>query len=205
MKFLKAVLPMAALTIAQATNAATLQVSGGLLTGATGVQVTVGTTTTSYDVQFVEGSFNSLYPTGAFQALITGPQSLTGPQIAAMGAAATPFSQALMDEVFIGLYDSQPYNVYGCVGTALCNVVTPYAYSTLGTVYSTVAKNSASETFDSVDLIADANLNFNSATAAGAVWASWSQSSEVPVPAAAWLFASGLLGLAGMARRQAGA
>src|SRR3954464_4666147 len=77
-----------------------LQVDGGKLTGASGVNVNG----TLYDVQFVEGKCNDLF-SGCDQS---------SDFVFVTQAAADLASSALLNDLFTGIYGSDPTKILGC-------------------------------------------------------------------------------------------
>jgi len=172
-------------------HAATLTIDAGLLTGAE--RVNVGGT--FYDLSFVEGTFNDVFGT-------------TPDFDATSYSEAVAFSQALFDQVFVGIYDDQPALTYGCSGTtAGCQASTPYELFSSNLVRRSGAQNTLPQHSSSQGLMSSLLITTDdSSDIDSQVWADWSvsadQTSVVPVPAAVWLFGSGLIGLAGFARRK---
>lgn len=176
---------------ALAANSATLVTAGGQLMGATAVNVDG----TFYDVSFLEGSCNSLFSgctTHTFQT----------------STAAALASQALLDQVFIGVYDTTPSLTNGIENTVAA-VFTLYNTSAIGFTRMT-AWNGISEGQDVVldQTVAEWVLfknrdsgDSNFPASETTTWAVWAPSA-VPVPAAAWLFGSALLGLGALKRRK---
>ncbi len=166
-----------------------LQVNGsGILTGALGVQVGGSL----YNVQFVEGSCNSLFNS-------CNPTDFDFPSLALADAA----SSALLTQVFIdsvlGDFDSRPELTFGCslVLAMVCSASTPYA--AVGTNVSlSNARNLANTGLDVVThpvITADVD----SSTQLAAVFAVWS---PVPEPATITLLGAGLLALVFDRRRR---
>jgi hypothetical protein len=198
MKHLKLLLGIVLYISTHNVSAATLQVNlDGLLTGALNVDVSG----TLYDVEFIDDSFDNVF-------------GLTGAGIVASTLSqAQAFSNALLNQVLIdgiaGNFDTDQAATFGCGGFA-CQIYTPTTQSPWdGTATSNVpfyaAANFASEASDNaiggVLLRGQAN-GFQSNTFN--VWADWSLSpaSPVPLPAAFWLFASGIIGLLTVSRRK---
>lgn len=102
-------------------SSATLVVNGsGQLTGATGVTV-LGV---NYDVEFLDGTFNTVFNNGD---TLTGLPFLQGAQ-PAQAAGASAAAQALLDQVFIGTFDDNPSLTFGCSNPTRCIVAVPYAF-----------------------------------------------------------------------------
>lgn len=171
-------------------QAANLLVNGGQLTGATGVLVG----SLYYDVTFVDGTCSGLY-SGCNDS-----SDFTFTTI----ASAILAGNALLSDVFVdgtaGLFDSSPQLTAGCGNFFQCTIVTPFAPPEFVTVPGIWATNRA--------LVADPAVSYNTlvqsydtALSDAYVYAVWSPSA-VPLPAAAWLFGSAILGLVGVARRK---
>lgn len=100
----------------------TLQVTNGILTGATGIEVTVNNVTTLYDVTFQGGTCAGLF---------SGCDSSNDFVFKTEGEALAA-SQALLDQVFLdgafGAFDSAPDTTAGCSDFVLCMVLTPYDF-----------------------------------------------------------------------------
>ena len=120
------------------------QIDGtGKLTGATGVNVSG----TLYDVQFVEGKCNDLF-TGCDQ-----PSDFVFTTLAAADLAST----ALLNDVFVGFYDSDPTKTRGCSSSALCNAYTPYLKDS-----NDVLVSAAANSLSTIDAISHSSLVRNS-------------------------------------------
>ena len=166
-------------------QAATLNVIGGQLLGASGVDVGG----TIYDVEFVRGScidlFNGCNEDADF--------------VFNSGAHAALASQALLDQVLIdsalGLFDTQPTEVaaVGCPildGTGLfaCYRLTPFSQTPFTTdVHTSASLNYVNNMSDHVETGA-----VKSVFDTGVSWAVWT---PVPEPGTAVLMGLGLLGL----------
>ena len=180
-----ALVATASLVLSFSAHAATvLTNSGGLITGATGVDVGG----TSYDVAFLEGSCNSLFD-GCTDFTFT------------TGAGATAASDALFDLV---LTQTFPGILIPSSGVPAGAFVTPYSYgggavslSAVTLVPWSFSGGQTSAGFTTGDAIDPAA---SLVAAEGVVYASWTPSSVVPLPAAAWLFISAIAGLAGAKR-----
>jgi hypothetical protein len=164
--------------------AATLQTSGGTLTGATGVNVNG----VFYDVSFVDGSCNGLFA-GCINSAFTFQSS----------TSATAAAQALFDQVLLGAYDTTTLNTNGCNANTTCSILTPYSHTLPYDALTISVWNSPTDAIDQL-LTTSITPTLSTGLSSGTVFAVWTPS--VPVPGAVWLFGSGLIGLAGAARRR---
>jgi len=184
------------------TCSATLIVDNGALMGATGVDVNG----ILYDVSFVDGTciglFNSCNENTDFP--FTNPDDLNNDVL--LRAAM----QALLDQVFIdsqlGAFDSQPELMNGC-NISGCAIGTPLWVSGAGGLGMAVAFNWVQEK-DDVISFGGGGLNTDDTSLIpgfedSRVYAVWNQSAVVPVPAAIWLFVSGLAGLFAFGKKRA--
>ena len=179
---------VSSLFCAHLSLAATLDVVGGSLRGASGVDVAGA----FYDVEFVEGTCVALF--GGCDEASDFPFTDADSQLAA---------QALLDQVFLdgplGAFDTSPELTQGCSDSALCGAVVPYYSTTLSLVQIDVfALNSTSTgppddaVFHSVVFLDPSSLDTTSDPQL--VYARWS-ASAVPEPSASLLVALGWLGL----------
>jgi hypothetical protein len=170
-------------------HAAVLLVSGGELTGALGVNVGG----TLYDVQFVEGTCETLF-SGCDEA---------------SDFAFSPFSvelaaQALMDQVLLdtaqGSFDSASDLTFGCESNNGCLIYTPYAAPLAGLVVVEYALNSNFEFADGVGSFGNGS-SLDTTFEGFAVYARWLPAATVPEPGSLALFGLGLFGLAWRLRK----
>ncbi len=170
-------------------NAALLIVNGDQLVGATGVNVNGAL----YDVSFMDGSCFSLY-----NGCDDSTDSLFSGNDASLAA-----SKALLEQVFIGIYDDQPSLMIGCSNDR-CRVRTADRVVGAGgdLIGGNSVINSKKGAAQSDATIGGTFDRFEDTTTMNnrtmAVWTV----SAVPIPASVWLFGSGLIGLIGAARRK---
>lgn len=189
MKAIKTLLAVSVLAAAGAANAAVI--ATGSLTASsalTGISSYTGTGTISLD------------DSGTLTLNHSGISTVLGANTMSMD-----YSDILTGTIADGVFTATG-------GHTHLNSCTPVS----GTDYCSFASNPQENTFNSVtggplsiSLGASANFTGTYTSAAGATPVNYAISavvptavSEVPVPAAAWLFGSGLLGLAGTARRR---
>jgi len=142
---------------------------------------------TAYDVTFRDGVFQDIF-------------NLAEPFIFTTGNEASNASRALsiaMIDTPQGAFDSDPLLTFGCAGDN-CQIRTAYEFG-FGFVTAEWFRNAALDVDDE-----RGGLDFlptYDSTGNAVVFADW-RISTVPVPAAVWLFGSGLMGLVGVARRK---
>ena len=183
----KIVLAAVLALMAGGAQAATLNVVGGQLMGASGVLVDGNL----YDVQFLGGSCIDAY-SGCDEASDFTFQAFASAELA---------SQALLDQVFLdgvdGLFDSEPALTNGCSFPNSCGSSTPYATLHPVILFSVVAYQS----INAGDLVYDATYYNFLDHAPELTWAVWT-ATVVPEPSTALLLGLGLTGLAAKGRRR---
>jgi hypothetical protein len=162
-------------------SAATLNVVGGQLLGASGVDVGG----TLYTVEFLQDSCIALYDG------CDSPSDFTFPT----PGEALSASLALLDQVFIdgvsGNFDSVPSLTVGCENYARCNAFTPYRRDS--TLVSAAAASNVRPGFGNDSTFGESYPATNNGDLNDfAIYAVWSQ---VPEPNAALLIGIGLGGL----------
>jgi len=170
-------------------SAATLNVSGGQLLGASGVIVDGS----SYNVEFLDGTCIALY---------SGCDSI-GDFTFQTETAALLASQALLDQVFLddtGLFDTDPELTNGCESVGLCRAFVPYGIEAGDSVLTSFTYNYWADggRVDKVGLVSVVDAEDLSASTAS-VYAVWT---PVPEPGTAALMGLGLLGLSVRKRRE---
>jgi len=168
-------------------SAATLNVVGGRLLGASDVNVGGD----SYNVVFLDGTCIDLY-SGCDDVVEFTFQS---------ESAALLASQALLDQVFLDgadLFDSDPELTAGCESTLVCAPQTPYGLAA-ELVITIAAENWNDESMPDGVLAGSITKSTDLAEAAFDTYAVWTL---VPEPGTAVLMGLGLLGLSVRKRRE---
>ncbi len=165
-----------------AASAATLNVVGGQLLGASGVDVGGSL----YDVAFVDGTCIDLF---------SGCASFAFPTQASAQLAA----QALLDEVFVngvaGAFDDNPALTQGCSASTRCTALTPYGLqvaigaANFGALPDLVQNLSTSPVQDMTGVTRR-------------TWAVWSVATPIPEPGTALLLGLGLIALGSRRSRE---
>lgn len=158
------------------------------LRGAKGVNV-VGTL---YDAEFIDGSCIEIF-NGCDEA---SDFTFWEDQVAASAAA-----QALLDQVFVGIYDDTPGLTFGCSGeNNHCNAFIPYFFGNGDTVGITNARNWV---IGAADIVTEGGQlrSFDQSVTGQSVYAKFTVSA-VPLPAALPLFVSSLIAMFMFCRRQ---
>ena len=172
-------------------HAATLQIDGtGRLTGATGVDVGG----TLYDVVFLDGTCAGLFSGCDAPADFPFPTE----------AGALSAAQALLDQVFIGPFDTPPFptgNIFGCPNDGFCGALIPFGFGEFNQLLTAVAINDVVESSDGLSIFEGTPTDTGSDSLF--VYAVWTPSSSAAVPAPSTFVLLGAAGLAAwLARRK---
>ena len=162
------------------THAATLTWDGDQLTGVTGLEA-LGET---WNVSFIDGTYEAVY-------------ALSDPMFLGLSTDA----ETARDALTLVLSDntaliSSPTDIFSCVDSFICYISTPYLIQTSGTI------NNWGTTVVSTGGIGSEHVTTNPTTDYSTVTFTHWDVATVPVPAAVWLFGSGLFGLISIARRK---
>lgn len=172
-------------------------VEEGKLVGATGVMVNGA----EYTVSFVDGTCIAL-----FSGCDENSDFTFGTGGEALAATRALLSDVLRDIGVGSEYDTDPGLTRGCGDTVdRCLILTPFNVNEYGfkpaRSFASNARGELGEDdwdAETMDPAADTGSD------AARTWAVWAASppAQVPLPAAAWLFGSGLVGLLGVGRRR---
>ncbi len=167
-----------ALVLSTNVNAAVLTFDNGKVSGVTGIE-SLGST---WDVTFRDGSFSSLSP--LYDITMTNQND------------ADTASRDLLAFLETTIYAKTPDAYLGCTAISPCSISTVFETdgSVAKVVFAGIRNAENNNTIGTTNF--DVSDDFTFAT-----YASWSVST-VPIPAAIWLFGSGLIGLIGVAKRK---
>jgi hypothetical protein len=198
------------LTLILSTSAysATLVIEDGQLVGADGITFDGYTGS----VRFVDGSCADIF-NGCDEPSDLVFETLTSTENEARVLALSA-SSALLTQVFDAnpLYDLNIELTFGCeqttdVALVLCGILTPYSTDGITVLTANMTNRDDTNRRDTIGsrqgyFITDSTLPDASTRVDDLVYAAWTVT-PVPLPAAVWLFATGLLGLIGIARKKA--
>jgi hypothetical protein len=165
--------------LSASANAATLNVVGGQLVGAS--DVLVGGSL--YDVEFLDGTCIDLF---------TGCDELSDFTFG-NGTAADAASVALSEQVFLGGYI--PMEIQGCEDQTVCAIATNFNRVT---VYTHISQLFVEATESTLPGVASLRVTYDLATNPNRTFARWS---PIPEPGTASLLALGLIAM-GVRRRR---
>ncbi|HEU4821089.1 MAG TPA: PEPxxWA-CTERM sorting domain-containing protein [Qipengyuania sp.] len=179
------------LLFAGSAHAATLQITAGKLTGATGVLVDGA----SYDVTFADGTCIELFAGCDNEDFAF--QTLTGANAAA---------NALLDQVFLdgvsGSFDTNPISTAVCNLNFNCFFIVPFARLAGDGVDAVRAENWALELNDKT-LALQTTTTFDTRQSSLSNYAVFTRSIAAPVPEpSSWMLFIGAFGLVGGAMRR---
>lgn len=171
-------------------SAATLNIDGGgNLLGASGVDVGG----TIYDVEFLDGScvdnFNGCDAVSDFD--------FTTEADALLASAAL---MVIILDTVDGDFDSVPTLTNGCSFDSWCYIVTPYELVGVN-MEGAFFLNFSSANGGTDESGSPLRVEISNGNSSNVVYADWSVS-QVPVPAALWLFGTALIGLVGFGKRR---
>jgi len=176
----------------QANAASILVVDGGtgVLLGADNVSVGgLGL----FDVRFREGTCASVF---------NGCDSVTDFTFSNFSDAQDA-AEALLTDVFVGIFDTDPTLTFGCAEGTPCISWTPWGFNAGNTlVFRTYNSPIELAIFDTTEFGAQAPADDTTTFGLSVNWAVWTPPAAVPIPAALWLFGSGLGMLGWIMRRQ---
>ena len=151
----------------------------GAITGVTGLEVDGSI----WDMTLHDGSFDELFATMGTDALYSNLFSLSATFQLIQFTNSNPVSDASLFS--------------GCTFFYGCSLDTVYGYEPAGNAVFVHGDMVSLLSVDShTQIVVAPDVNYTNQT-----YATW-QMSSVPVPAAVWLFGSGLIGLIGFARRK---
>ena len=132
----------------QANAAVTYTVENGNLMSAQGINVGGSL----YDVEFLDGTFEDLFPVSELRPHAVGAGYYVFPEPFETYEDVQPFGQALLDQVFVDTasyaWDSDPTLVNGCENQFRCEMIIPISVSNLpsGSTGGVHVYNSATDT-----------------------------------------------------------
>lgn len=182
--------------------AATLNIVGGQLMGASDVEVGGAL----FDVSFMDGTC-----VGLFSGCDEVSDFAFSTESDAIAAAEALLDQIMQDGP-LGMFDNQPDLVNGIDDVNVGRIYTPYGFGLTGQLLLARTVNTVIETSDQAELVTSFNPLSDTFNSSQIAYSLWSPSAvvvvdpgpvaPVPLPAGGVLLLSGLLGIAGLRRRQ---
>jgi hypothetical protein len=190
---------LASVIYSSTSVAAVLDVQGGILFGASDVDVNG----TLYDVQFLDGTCIDLYDGCDANTDFPFTNLLDLNDGALLGAAMTALEEQVFLDSSSGAFDTSPELTNGCAAPGGCSVFTPLWVNTVAGSAGVFSLFNRDSTSNDVIGAGGGSRTHDTTGTDLQVYAVWSQTTAVPIPAAVWLFGSGLVGIVGVARRKA--
>jgi len=163
---------------------------GQILTGIDGINLLGGT----WNVQFIDGTANAIFGLAGINYDFNNESDAT--------AAATALRDVIDLPAFV-FWDENTFDIEG-IDANIADIITPYSFDTNSDSALIVTYRNGRDSFpipDTISLSAIAQTQDLTSSATG-VYAKWTNVSNVPVPAAAYLMGTALLGLLGFNRKR---
>lgn len=171
---IKCVLSIIILFISQQTHADTLVYANGKISGVDGLSLF----DSIYNAKFVDGLLNSVY--GSSPIFQNDADTITTTNV-------------LLNSLANLAPNVAPSDYLGCDNNNFCALITPFDQI----VYGNAVIQDGNNKYSWYSWSIDPTINNTFET-----YVVWEEAAVVPVPAAIWLFGSGLIGFIGMTRRK---
>ena len=175
---------------AHATSVPVVDGSGQILTGIDGIDLLGGT----WNVQFIDGTADAIFGLAGI--------NYDFHNVADATTAATALLDVIDSPTF-AFWDENTANIEG-IGANLADIITPYSYDTISDAAQVVTYRNGRDSIPILDTISLATVahTLDLTGSATGVYAKWTNVSTVPVPTAAYLMGTALLGLLGFNRKR---